>query len=71
MEKTTPVLFTRKEECCGCGACFAICPRKAIKMVEDDEGFEYPAIDSALCICCHLCVKTCPIKNEQKTKPVQ
>lgn len=40
-----PVLYKRKEECCGCTACYAICPKEAISMVEDEEGFEYPQID--------------------------
>lgn len=39
-----PVLYERKEDCCGCSACYAICPKSAIKMVEDEEGFEYPLI---------------------------
>ena len=25
-----PVLYERKEECCGCTACYAICPNDAI-----------------------------------------
>ena len=40
-----PVLYTRKEDCCGCTACYAICPKEAISMVEDEEGFGYPQID--------------------------
>ena len=40
-----PVLYKRKEECCGCTACYAICPKEAIYMEEDEEGFEYPKID--------------------------
>ena len=42
MEREIPVLYKRKEECCGCTACYAICPKEAISMVEDEEGFEYP-----------------------------
>lgn len=42
VEKEVPVLYKRKEECCGCTACYAICPKEAISMVEDEEGFEYP-----------------------------
>ena len=42
MEKEIPILYKRKEECCGCTACHAICPKDAISMVEDEEGFEYP-----------------------------
>ncbi|MDD2391373.1 MAG: Coenzyme F420 hydrogenase/dehydrogenase, beta subunit C-terminal domain [Bacilli bacterium] len=57
-------VFDRKEECCGCTACMNICPTKAIKMVEDEEGFLYPKIDQALCINCGKCRKVCPFQNE-------
>ena len=33
--KEAPVLYKRKEECCGCTACYAICSKEAISMVED------------------------------------
>ena len=54
--KPIPVLYKRKEECCGCTACYAICPKEAISMVEDDEGFEYPQIDESKCVCCYQCM---------------
>lgn len=57
----TPVLFLRKEECCGCSACYAICPQNAIAMKEDEEGFEYPLIDSKKCVGCGLCIQVCQI----------
>lgn len=38
MEREIPILYKRKEECCGCSACYAICPKEAISMVEDKEG---------------------------------
>ena len=57
--KDIPVLFNRKEECCGCTACYAICPKEAISMVEDDEGFEYPQIN-------YQCLKVCPFKIESE-----
>lgn len=57
------VLYEKKEECCGCSACFAICPKEAIIMVEDNEGFEYPQIDDIKCIECGMCMKVCPIKK--------
>lgn len=59
-----PILFKRKEECCGCTACYAICPKEAISMTVDEEGFEYPLIDEKKCICCHRCIDVCPIKIE-------
>ena len=63
MNKQIPVLYKNKEECCGCTACFAICPRNAITMMEDEEGFEYPRIDENICIKCNKCLKVCPFKS--------
>lgn len=61
-------LFIRKEECCGCTACYAICPKEAISMVEDNEGFEYPQIDENKCVRCYQCVKVCPFKVAKEEK---
>ena len=59
--KQTPVVFTGKEACCGCTACYASCPKSAISMRPDEEGFDYPAIDEAMCIKCGICQNVCPI----------
>ena len=32
-------------KCCGCGACMVLCPKNAIVMQRDEEGFLYPQID--------------------------
>lgn len=53
-----------KEKCCGCWACVQRCPKHCITMVEDDEGFLYPNVDSSLCIDCCLCEKVCPVINQ-------
>lgn len=66
--KTQSILYVRKEECCGCTACFAICPTHAIEMVEDAEGFDYPIINEGLCISCHKCLQVCPIKKKGSVK---
>lgn len=50
--------------CCGCTACYAICPKGAITMQEDSEGFKYPAIDKSKCIDCGLCCKVCPLDKK-------
>lgn len=60
--KTIPILYEKKENCSGCTACYAICPKEAISMVEDEEGFEYPQIDESKCVRCYQCIKVCPIK---------
>lgn len=63
MMRIIPVLYNQKNECCGCSACYAICPNDAISMVQDEEGFEYPKIIEEKCISCQLCMKVCPIKK--------
>ena len=68
VEKEIPVLYKRKEECCGCTACYAICPKEAISMVEDEEGFEYPQIDESKCVRCCQCIRVCPIKAGERLR---
>lgn len=52
----------QKQECCGCRACYNICPKKAITMSPDEKGFLYPVIDRNKCIDCGLCVKVCDFR---------
>ena len=52
-----------KSECCGCSACQNICPKECISIISDDEGFNYPQVDTSKCIDCHLCEKVCPVLN--------
>lgn len=52
-----------KSECCGCTACFSVCPKKCIIMKPDNEGFLYPVIDINKCVDCGLCEKVCPMQN--------
>lgn len=47
-------------DCCGCSSCFQRCPKNAISMKENNEGFLYPEIDKEKCVNCGLCVKACP-----------
>ena len=51
------------KDCCGCGACTAICPKGCIKMQENAEGFLYPVVNASNCINCGLCNKVCPWEN--------
>ena len=61
--KELPILYEKKEKCCGCTACYAICNQGAISMLEDEEGFEYPQIDITKCVRCYMCIAICPIKK--------
>lgn len=67
-EKNLPVLYEKRENCCGCTACFAICPVQAISMLPDEEGFLYPVVDAEKCIRCYKCISVCAFKKDQKEK---
>ena len=56
------------DDCCGCRACEKICPKNAITMVYNNEGFLVPIIDKNLCVNCGLCLKSCPQFNTFKEK---
>lgn len=57
------MIICSKNECCGCGLCAVICPRKAISMQPDAEGFLFPEINTELCCNCSLCNKECPVNK--------
>ena len=64
--KDFPILYKNKTECCGCTACFSICPVSAIEMIPDEEGFEYPFIHVEKCLICKKCLDVCPIDKTKR-----
>lgn len=50
--------------CCGCGNCAVKCPKNAITIKYNNEGFYKPEIDKSKCIKCNLCSKYCIIGKE-------
>lgn len=55
-----------KEACTACATCMNVCAHEAIIMQEDEAGYLYPQIDSALCVDCGLCEKVCPVLHPIK-----
>ena len=55
-----------RKECTGCMACFNTCKNKAISIIEDDEGFDYPYIDQLVCVKCRKCEESCPRQNNHE-----
>lgn len=64
---TEYIITGNKILCCGCRACEQICPRNAIEMQEDEEGFLFPILNKNICNQCKLCSQVCPITNANKT----
>ena len=62
-------IFTgKKEGCNGCGTCSQICPKSALSMHADSEGFLYPVLNHNLCVQCGLCDMRCPEVNDHSNK---
>ncbi len=57
-------LYTSKKDCSTCTACASICPKDAITMRPDENGFVYPFVDESKCVHCGLCEKVCAYRNQ-------
>ena len=68
-ERKTPVLAERSH-CTGCGACASGCPKDAISMERDKEGFLYPAVHEEACVRCGHCTAVCPALHPREPRPL-
>lgn len=55
-------------DCCGCGACHAVCPHGAIRMSPGLLGALHPEISQEKCVDCGLCRKVCSVVNPVRKK---
>lgn len=60
MNDSKYIRVEQKENCVGCTACSQICPKRCITMQADEEGFQYPSVDTRQCIECGQCKTVCP-----------
>lgn len=56
------------ENCTGCTACASSCPKEAISMHPNEEGFLVPIVDENKCIECGICVQKCQALNKMISK---
>ena len=52
-------------ECTSCQVCGAVCPKEAIHIELNKDGFYRPIIDQDKCIDCGICLKACYKYDEQ------
>lgn len=58
--KRTKIYLTSQENCTGCAACAAVCPKECISFQTFNTLHLYPSIDLEQCIKCGKCMDTCP-----------
>lgn len=59
-----------KEQCCGCSGCLTVCPKNAITMQFDEQGFLYPDVNCNICTGCDLCVSVCETEIKNSFTPL-
>lgn len=67
--KLEEMIAANRANCNGCEACASVCPKDAIYMLRDAEGFAYPMINRELCDECGKCDSICPALNANKKNP--
>lgn len=55
-----------KETCCGCASCVDACPKSALSLVEDKNGFMNISVNEDACVGCHLCETQCHIFHPER-----
>lgn len=59
-ELAKPVSVSDLDFCCGCGACKSQCPKQAISIQKNENGFWEKFVDKTKCIHCKKCLSVCP-----------
>lgn len=68
MKRDKTIRTIPHDRCTGCGACYNTCPKSAITMQFDEEGFLFPTVNDA-CVNCGQCVNVCPAEHPLQHYP--
>lgn len=55
--------------CTGCSLCANLCPRDAIRITRNPDGFLVPEVDTRHCVECGLCQRKCPALAAKSLHP--
>ena len=67
-EMNTAPQLAPHDRCTGCAACCNGCPKGAIRMTADREGFLYPQVTDG-CVQCGHCTHICPVLKQREPRP--
>ena len=62
--------ISKYTQCANCGACYNICPQKAIT-VSSDSIFYQVQVDEEKCVGCGLCLDVCPVNKPENHQNLQ
>lgn len=62
-------ISTLPDKCCGCSACKIVCPKNAISISINNDGFYSANVDEDNCVNCGLCCEVC-LRNEANAATV-
>ncbi len=67
-EEKSEKYFCEDSRCTGCSACAFACPRHAVEMRADAEGFAVPVRDPEKCVDCGICASVCQVRNGKERR---
>ncbi len=65
------ILSLSPAACTGCAACKTVCPKGAIEMQDNRDGFRVPVVSEERCISCTLCQQVCPAMQTVTVQPAE
>lgn len=55
-------------ECTSCQMCAVVCPKKAIGIHLNQDGFYRPVIDGEKCVDCGICKSVCHLRHRSNSR---
>ncbi len=60
------LILNLEKTCTACGACVSVCPKQALSLEYNDDGFYFPKLNSSRCINCRMCERVCHALKRDK-----